>query len=205
MLRTQVYKSIGVKRHALLTMRYISRYIVHDMLCSMIHLLVLAGKQRPIIPACDQEHCTPPATATCAVIMHMQWIKQWRPRQSFQVQYFCVEFPRFIGIYWLLSVSISCSFLITIDRTVSYRIVISMSVSQYISSAQIYRCNGTTMNHFTPTNQPGIDCMMVDNPTRQCWTMWPLYISVRSPMAKSHGQKKAQWQCSIPYVELIGA
>ena len=45
----------------------------------------------------------------------------WRPFQSFHVQCFCVEFPHFIEICWLLSVSICCSFLtITKDRTVSY-------------------------------------------------------------------------------------
>ena len=49
-------------------------------------------------------------------------------------------------IYWLLSVSISCSFLtIARDRTVSYHIVISLSVSQYVWSARIYQCTGTTM------------------------------------------------------------
>ena len=33
---------------------------------------------------------------------------------------------------------------------ISYRIVISLSVMQYVSSAQIYRCTWTTTNHFTP-------------------------------------------------------
>ena len=56
----------------------------------------------------------------------------------------------FIGIYWLLSVSI-CSFLtIARDRTVSHSILISLSVSRYISSAKINGFPGTTMNCFTP-------------------------------------------------------
>ena len=71
----------------------------------------------------------------CLHSNHAQWVQQWWPRPSFQVLSFCVEFPRFIGIYWLLSVTISCSFLtIAWDRTVSYHIVISLSESWYVLS-----------------------------------------------------------------------
>ena len=122
-----------------------------DTIRSMIHctryntfhdtfFLFLAGKQRT----------TPHSTCFCLHSNHEQWVQQWRPRRSFQVQCFCVEFLHFIGIYWLLSVSI-CSFLtLARDRTVSYRISISLSVSRYVSSAQIYRCFGTMVNRFTP-------------------------------------------------------
>ena len=57
----------GVKWHTLVMIRYVSHYIIHNMIRSTIHLLFLAGKQRPTILACDQEHCTPPATAACAL------------------------------------------------------------------------------------------------------------------------------------------
>ena len=30
-----------------------------------------------------------------------QWLQQWRPPQSFQMQCVCDEFTHFIGIYWL--------------------------------------------------------------------------------------------------------
>ena len=50
------HSDLGVKGYALVMMQYISQYIVHDMILSKIHLLNLAGKQRPTIPACDQEH-----------------------------------------------------------------------------------------------------------------------------------------------------
>ena len=55
----------------------------------------------------------------------------------------CAEFARFIGIYWLLFVGVFHSFLIIArDWTVSYYIVISLSVSWYVSSAQIYQFIG---------------------------------------------------------------
>ena len=49
--------------------RYDTWYGVHDTICSAIHLPFLAGKQRLVIPACDQKHRTPPITTTCAVMM----------------------------------------------------------------------------------------------------------------------------------------
>ena len=98
----------------------------------------------------------PHSTCYCCLRSnHGQWVQQWGPHLGFQVQCFCVEFLHFIGIYWLLSGRISCSFLtIARDVIVSYRIVISLSVSRYIHvlSAQIYRCTRTMMNHFTPVN-----------------------------------------------------
>ena len=45
------------------------RYGAHDTICWAIHLPFLAGKQRPVIPACDQKHRTPPTTTACAVMM----------------------------------------------------------------------------------------------------------------------------------------
>ena len=93
----------------------------------------------------------------CLRSNHAQWVQQWRPHQSFHVRCFCVEFPRFIGIYWLLFVAVSRSFLnIARDRTASYCIVISLSISWYVSSAQIYRCIGTTVNSFTPGTNAGL-------------------------------------------------
>ena len=41
----------------------------YDTICSAIHLPFLLGKQRLVIPACDQKHCTPPTTTACAVMM----------------------------------------------------------------------------------------------------------------------------------------
>ena len=47
------------------------RYAIdaHDTICSAIHLPFLLGKQRLVIPACDQKHCTPPTITACAVMM----------------------------------------------------------------------------------------------------------------------------------------
>ena len=122
----------------LFTIQYIPRYI----------FFVLGWKAENYNPGLWSR--APHSTCFCLRSNHEQWVQQWRPRQSFQVQCFCVEFLHFIGIYWLLSVSI-CSFLTWArDRTVSYRIFISLSVSRYVSAAQIYRCIGTMMNRFTP-------------------------------------------------------
>ena len=113
--------------------------------CLLIYIICMVGvKQYALVTT----RYVPQYSCLCR--NHAQWEQQWRPRRSFQVQCFCVEFLHFIGICWLLSVSI-CSFLtIARDRTVSYCIFISLSVSWYISSAQIYPCIGTTMNRFTP-------------------------------------------------------
>ena len=46
------------------------RYDAHDTIRSAIHLPFLLGKQRLVISACDQKHCTPPTTTACAVMMH---------------------------------------------------------------------------------------------------------------------------------------
>ena len=62
----------------------------------------------------------------CLCSNHVQWIQQWQPHQSFQVQLFYAEFLCFIGIHWLLSVS-NCSFVtIASNRTVWHCIVISL-------------------------------------------------------------------------------
>ena len=60
---------LGLKRYAQPTIRYDTRYDAHDMIRSAIHLPFLPGKQRLVIPACDQKHCTPPTTTACAVMM----------------------------------------------------------------------------------------------------------------------------------------
>ena len=75
----------------------------------------------------------------------------WPPPRSCLVECFCVDFPRFVGIYGWLFVGISFPFLTLASTTsVSYRIVIFQSVSRYVSSAYSYRCTDTTMNRFTP-------------------------------------------------------
>ena len=56
---------LGLKRYAQRTIWYDTRYNAHD----TIHLPFLPGKQRLVIPACDQKHCTPPTTTACAVMM----------------------------------------------------------------------------------------------------------------------------------------
>ena len=61
--------SVGLKQYAQTTIQYDTRYGAHDTICSTIHLPSLAGKQRPVIPACDQKHRTPPTTTACAVMM----------------------------------------------------------------------------------------------------------------------------------------
>ena len=58
-----------LKRYAQPTIRYDTRYDAQDTIRSAIHLPFLPGKQRFVIPACDQKHCTPPTTTACAVMM----------------------------------------------------------------------------------------------------------------------------------------
>ena len=87
----------------------------------------------------------------CLSSNHAQWLHQWRPLRSFHVLSFCIEYARFIGIYLLLFVGVSHSFLTIVrDRTASYCIFISLSVSWYVSSAQIYQYIENMMNRFTP-------------------------------------------------------
>ena len=63
------YPTLGLKRYAQTTIQYDTRYGAHDTICSAIHLPFLAGKQRLVIPACDQKHRTSPITTACAVMM----------------------------------------------------------------------------------------------------------------------------------------
>ena len=60
---------LGLKRYALPTIWYDTRYGAHDTICSGIHLPFLAGKQRLVITACYQKHRTQPTTAAWAVMM----------------------------------------------------------------------------------------------------------------------------------------
>ena len=64
------YQWLGLKRYAQPTIRYDTQYAAHDAIRSTIHLPFLPGKQRLVITACDQKHCTPPTTTACAVMMH---------------------------------------------------------------------------------------------------------------------------------------
>ena len=60
---------VGLKRYAQPAIWYDTWYDAHDTIRSAIHLPFLPGKQRLVIPACDQKHCTPPTTTACAVMM----------------------------------------------------------------------------------------------------------------------------------------
>ena len=60
---------IRLKRYAQPTIRYNTRYDAHDTIRSAIHWPFLPGKQRLVIPACDQKHCTPPTTTACTVMV----------------------------------------------------------------------------------------------------------------------------------------
>ena len=139
---------LGVKQYALVMIGYISWYIIHDMIPSTIHMLFLAGKQRPVILACDQELCTPPANATCAVVRRSGYSNGGLVRVSR-----CSVLCR-ISFYWTILVVI-CQHLLFIYNyskryiTASYCIIISLIILRYVSSA-IYQCTGTMMNHFTP-------------------------------------------------------
>ena len=64
-----IYTTVGLKRYAQTTIWYDTWYGAHDTICFAIHLSSLAWKQRRVIPACDQKHCTPPTTTACAVMM----------------------------------------------------------------------------------------------------------------------------------------
>ena len=66
---TQPGTQIGLKRYAQPTIRYDTRYDAHDTIRSAIHLPFLPGKQRLVIPAGDQKHCTPSTTTAWAVMM----------------------------------------------------------------------------------------------------------------------------------------
>ena len=95
---------IGLKRYAQTTIRCDTRYGAHDTICSAIHLPFLAGRQRLVIPACDQKHRTPPITTACAVMMRNRYNNGGL--LSFQMQCVCDEFTCVIGIYRLLSAAV---------------------------------------------------------------------------------------------------
>ena len=126
---------IGLKRYAQPTIRYDTRYGAHDTICSEIHLPFLAGKQRLVITACDQKHRTEPTTAACTVINDSQWLQQWPPPPSFQMQCVFYEFTHVIGIYWLLSaLSCVCFLIWYVLQQQLYRIIsyLPQSVSRYV-------------------------------------------------------------------------
>ena len=49
-----------------------TRFSAHNTIRSAIHLPFLAGKQRLLIPACDQKHCIPPMTTASAFAVMMR-------------------------------------------------------------------------------------------------------------------------------------
>ena len=63
------YDKLGLKRYAQPMIRYATRHDWHDTIRSAIHLPFLPGKQRLVIPACDQKLYTPPTTTACTVMM----------------------------------------------------------------------------------------------------------------------------------------
>ena len=96
------YFEVGLKRYAQPTIRYDTRYGTYDTICSAIHLPFLAWEAEACDPGLRSE--APPSTyCNCLRRNDAQWLQQWRPSQSFQMQCLCDEFTHVIRIYWLLS------------------------------------------------------------------------------------------------------
>ena len=62
-------RKLGLKQYAQPTIRYDTWYDAHDTIHSPIYLPFFPMKQRLVILACDQKHCTPPTTTACAEMM----------------------------------------------------------------------------------------------------------------------------------------
>ena len=131
---------IGLKRYAQTTIRYDTQYGAHDTIYSAIHLPFLAGKQRLVILACNQKHCTPPITTACAVMMRNGYNNGSFLRVS-RCSVFAMNL--FVLLEWNILVvicGISCSFLTLVSvTTVPYRIV---SLSERIVRAYRSLCIG---------------------------------------------------------------
>ena len=130
--------ALGLKRYTKPVIRYDTRYDAHDTIRSAIHLPFLPGKQRLVIPACDQKHCTPPTTTACAVVTTMAA---------------SLEFPDAVCLWWIHSFywnilivfcGILCWFLtLACVTSVPYRIVSSserIAIRTVAFVSAIYRC-----------------------------------------------------------------
>ena len=60
---------IKIRAETIRSARDTMRYDAHDTIRPAIHLPFLPGKQRLVISAWDQKHCTPPTTTACTVMM----------------------------------------------------------------------------------------------------------------------------------------
>ena len=147
-LRAGGVLSLGLKRYAQPTMRYDTRYAAHDTIRSAIHLPFLPGKQRLVIPACDQKHCTRPTTTACAVMMRSGYNNGGLlgvSRCSVFVMNWLILLEYTDCFLWYL-VFVS-NFGMCYICTVSYRIVSSsehIAIRTIAFVSAIYRCAGVS-------------------------------------------------------------
>ena len=108
------------------------------------------------IPSWEAEACDPglwseaPHSTYCNCLRSndAQWLQQWRPPQSFQMQCVCDEFTRVIGIYWLLSAVFLTLVCVT---TVPYHILSSserIAICTVASVSAVYRCAGVSFQPY---------------------------------------------------------
>ena len=116
------------------TIRYVPRYICHSYLGSR------GLWSRPAIRVLHSTYYN------CLRSNDAQWLQQWRPPRSFQMQCVCEEFTQFIGIYWLLSVisRVCFNFGMCYICTILYRIVLGAYRDTYhslcIGDIPVCRC-----------------------------------------------------------------
>ena len=128
--------------------RYDTRYGACDTICSTIHLPFLAGKQRLVIPACNQKHRTPPIATACAVIMRNGYNNGGLLRVS-RCSVFVINLLvllEYTGCYLWYLMFISY-FSVT---TVPYLIVSSerIAICTTASVSAVYRCAGVSFQPY---------------------------------------------------------
>ena len=126
------------------------RYDAHDTIRSAIHLPFLLGKQRLVIPACDQKHCTPPTTTAFAVMMRSGYNNGGLLRIS-RCSVFVMNSVILLEytdcfLWYPMFVSNLCYIC-----TVSYR---PQRVSQYVPQPLYRRYTGVPVYRFSPNGHP---------------------------------------------------
>ena len=122
--------------------RYVIRCTWHDMFRDTFAILTWEAE------ACDPGLWSEALHSTdynCLRSNDAQWLQQWWPPRSFQMQCVCDEFTHFIGIYWLFSVVSRVRFFgMCYICTVSHRIVLRAYRDTYrslrIGDIPVYRC-----------------------------------------------------------------
>ena len=142
---------LGLKRYAQPTIRYAIRCTQYDTFRDTFAILTREAEAWDPGLRSEALHST---DYNCLRSNDAQWLQQWRPPRSFQMQCVCDEFTHFIGIYWLFSVvsrvRLACV------TSVPYRIVSSsehIAICTIAFVSAIYRCAGVSFQPYWLSNK----------------------------------------------------